>query len=249
MSVHTERSSSPSRDKLCLALDLTDRAALLDIVDELKDLVGWFKINSAFTLFGPELVRELLARDVRVFLDLKLHDIPNTLAGYGTAVTELGAHLVTVHTSGGVDMMRSLVTSADEAAAQLNKPRPTFVGVTILTSTDQTGLNQELNVPGTVEEEVARRAGLAKEAGLDGIVCAPVELATARKVLPDAAFLVTPGTRSPGVSGNDHRRVGTHANAIADGSSLLVIGRQVLHSEDRRTTVAQIVEEIEEARA
>jgi orotidine-5'-phosphate decarboxylase len=236
-----------SKDRVCLALDMSDRGEILDVVDELKDVVGYFKLNSAFTLFGPELVREIVGRGVKVFLDLKLHDIPNTLAGYGEAVTRLGVHVVTVHPAGGVEMMRAFVASADEAADRLGTARPKLVGVTLLTSIDQQQLNDELNIPGTVAEEIRRRAQLAAKAGLDGIVCAPAEIDLVRADLPADFFYVTPGTRSPGDSGHDHKRTGTHAQAIAAGSALLVVGRTILKAGDRREAARKVLSEIEGA--
>ncbi|MGA4863170.1 orotidine-5'-phosphate decarboxylase [Streptomyces lavendulocolor] len=233
------------RDRLCLALDLPDRAEILRLVDELKDLVGYFKLNSAFTLHGPDLVRDILDRDVKIFMDLKLHDIPNTLAGYGDAVTRLGAHVVTLHTAGGLEMMRAAVTAAEKTAAELGVERPKLVGVTLLTSVDRETLNGDLNVAGPVEEEVRRRALLAAEAGLDGIVCAPSEIEPLRPDLPDDFFVVTPGTRSPGNDCNDHKRIGTHAEALAGGASLLVVGRSVHGAPDPRRAALGILREIE----
>lgn len=238
------RSQQADRDLLCLALDLADRGEILEIVDELKDLIGYFKVNSAFTEHGPDLVRDILARDVKVFMDLKLHDIPNTLAGYARAVTRLGAHVVTLHTAGGVEMMRAAVASADEAARELGIARPKLIGVTVLTSVDRDVLNRELNVSGAVEDEIRRRALLAAEAGLDGIVCAPPEIALVRDLLPDDFFYVTPGTRSPGVSGHDHKRTGTHAEALTGGSSMLVLGRRVLSASDRREAAREVLAEL-----
>lgn len=235
-----------ARDRLCLALDLSDRDQILSAADELKDLVGWVKLNSAFTAFGPELVRDLQRLDVRIFLDLKLHDIPNTLVGYGRAVTRLGVDLVTVHTAGGVEMMRAFVGSADAAAAELGVTRPRVVGVTLLTSIDQAQLNDELHVPGTVEEEIRRRAGLAVEAGVDGIVCAPPEISLVRPHVPADFLFVTPGTRSPGGDDHDHKRTGTHAEALASGSSLLVVGRRILGSSDPRAAAREVHGEIAE---
>ncbi|WP_371640711.1 orotidine-5'-phosphate decarboxylase [Streptomyces virginiae] len=242
-----ETAGNPTaRERLCLALDLSDRAEILRIVDELKDLVGYFKLNSAFTLHGPELVREILDRDVKVFMDLKLHDIPNTLAGYGKSVTHLGAHLVTLHTAGGLAMMRAAVDAADKAAQELGVQRPKLVGVTLLTSVDQEELNGDLNISGSIENEVRRRALLAAEAGLDGIVCSPTEIKAIRSDLPEDFFFVTPGARSPGVSGHDHKRIGTHAEAIADGSSLLVVGRTILNAADRRQAALGVLGEIQD---
>ncbi|GAA4057412.1 orotidine-5'-phosphate decarboxylase [Nonomuraea soli] len=234
----------PADDRLCLALDMSGRDEILALVDELKEHVGWFKVNSAFTLHGPDLVREILARDVKVFLDLKLHDIPNTLAGYARAVTRLGVHLVTLHTAGGIEMMRTAAASADAQAAELGTARPKLVGVTLLTSVDQQVLNDELNVPGSVEDELRSRAALAAKAGLDGMVCAPPEIPLVRGVVPDDFFFVTPGARSPGQSDDDHRRTGTHAEAVAAGSSLLVVGRRILDAPDRVAAALEVTAEM-----
>ncbi|MFF2204443.1 orotidine-5'-phosphate decarboxylase [Streptomyces sp. NPDC058145] len=249
MTTSSNSLGTSGRERLCLALDLTDRAEIIKAVEELRDLIGWFKLNSAFTLHGPGLVREILDRDVKVFLDAKLHDIPNTLAGYGDAVTRLGVHLVTLHTGGGLEMMRAAVAAADRTAAELGVQRPKLVGVTLLTSVDRATLNGDLNVPGTVEDEIRRRARLAAEAGLDGVVCAPGEIELIRADLPDDFFYVTPGTRSPGGSGNDHKRTGTHAQALAAGSSLLVVGRRINQAADRRQAAAEVLRELREATA
>jgi orotidine-5'-phosphate decarboxylase len=236
------------RDRLCLALDLDDRDAILAAVDELTDLVGWVKLNSAFTLFGPALVEEILQRDVKVFLDLKLHDIPNTLAGYAGAVTRLGVHLVTLHTAGGLEMLRTAVSAADKAAAELGGERPKLVGVTLLTSVDDRVLRDDLNIASTVEEEILRRGQLAAEAGLDGIVCAPGEVARVREQLPRDFFYVTPGTRTSDGSAHDHLRTGTPAAALAGGASLLVLGRRVFDAPDRRAALLDVHRELEQVR-
>lgn len=232
------------RDRLCLALDLDDRDAILAAVDELADLVGWVKLNSAFTLFGPSLAEEILARDLKVFLDLKLHDIPNTLAGYADAVTRLGVHLVTLHTAGGLEMLTAAVAGADKTAAELGRERPKLVGVTLLTSVDETVLRDDLNIDATVDEEVRRRGQLAARAGLDGIVCAPGEVARVRDDLPPDFFYVTPGTRTAEGSAHDHRRTGTPAAALAGGASLLVLGRRVFDAPDRRAALLDVHREL-----
>ncbi|GAA3229222.1 orotidine-5'-phosphate decarboxylase [Nonomuraea helvata] len=236
--------SIEERERLCLALDTLDRDEILGTVDELKDLVGYFKIHAGFTLHGPGLVRDILARDVKVFLDLKLYDIPNTLAHYGEAVTRLGVHLVTIDPSGGLAMMRSVAEAAARTAAELGTGRPKLLGVTLLTSVDQHVLNNEMNIAGTVEDEVRRRALLAAEAGLDGIVCAPAETRAIRHELPADFFYVTPGTRSAGHSNHDHKRIGTHAEAVAGGASLLVVGREIRQAADRRKAALKVLDQI-----
>jgi len=234
MTSQSTRPGEGPKDRLCVALDLHDAKAIVDAVRELKDLVGYFKLNSAFTLFGPPLVRAIVAAGAKVFLDLKLHDIPNTVAGYGETVTRLGVHIVTVHAEGGKEMLRELVRSVDRTAQKLKVARPKLIGVSLLTSIDQELLNGELNIEGSVEDEVVRRGRLAAEAGLDGIVCSAHELPRVRASLPASFYFVTPGLRLDGVGSHDHRRSVSHLDAIRAGSDLLVVGRGLLDAKDRR---------------
>ncbi|MBI4904452.1 MAG: orotidine-5'-phosphate decarboxylase [Acidobacteria bacterium] len=240
------RNHERARERICLALDLEDDQEIVRRVDELSDLIGFFKLNFAFTRYGPSLVQRLLDRGCKVFLDLKLHDIPNTVGGYADAVTRLGVHIVTVHTSGGVEMMRQAVDTAERTAERLSIPRPKFIGVTLLTSISQQTLNEELNVSGSVEMEVRRKVALARAAGLDGIVCSPAELASIRRgqLLPPEFLFVTPGVRPAGGDPHDHKRVESCSAAIAAGSSLLVVGRTVLGAADSRAAARQILDEV-----
>lgn len=237
-----------ARDLVCLALDLDDEAQILEAVDELSGLVGSVKLNSAFTLFGPSLVREIRSRGVDVFLDLKLHDIPNTLTGYGAAVVGLDVQIVTVHVSGGRDMLRAAVESTTAAAARLDRLPPKVIGIAMLTSIDRQVMNEELNIPGPIEDEVLRKATLAAECGLDGIVCSAAELAMVRSSLPDDFMFVTPGVRPAGGDRHDHKRLITHADAIRAGSRLLVVGRAVFGAPDRRAAARSILDEVAAAR-
>lgn len=245
MSEPTRTTERDPADRICLALDIHDDSEILRLVAELKDLVGYFKLNSAFTLHGPPLVKAMLSQGARIFLDLKLHDIPNTLAGYGEAVTRLGVHIVTVHIGGGRQMLASFTRSADVTAASLGVRRPRLVGITLLTSIDQDILNHEMNVPGLVEDEVLRRGRVAAECGLDGIVCSAGELEAVRAHLPRDFFYVTPGVRPAGHDGDDHRRVHTYSDALRAGSRLLVVGRTVLGSADPRTALRALHNEIQ----
>ncbi len=232
------------RDYVCLALDLNDEERILRHVDELSDRVGYFKLNSAFTLFGPPLVQKILDRGCKVFLDLKFHDIPNTAGWYADAVTRLGVDIVTVHTAGGIEMMRAAVKGADEAARELEVDRPKLIGITLLTSIRQETMNHELNVPGSVETEVLCKATLAAEAGLDGIVCSAAELADVRGRMPPGLFYVTPGVRPAGASHDDHARAVSYCEAIHAGSDLLVVGRAILRAADPRAAASELLEEI-----
>lgn len=238
-------STTPSlKDRLCLAMDVHDEAAILRAVDELGDLVGYFKLNSAFTLFGPALVQKIIQKGSKVFLDLKLHDIPNTLAGYGDAVTRLGVHIVTVHVSGGSQMLSEFVASANRTARALGVERPKFIGITLMTSISQTILNDEMNVQGSVEDEVLRKAHMASKAGLDGMVCSVGELAYIRPHLPQGFLYVTPGVRPTGASPDDHQRAYTYREAVQAGSHLLVVGRTVLQSAEPREALKALHDDL-----
>ncbi len=232
------------RDHVCLALDLNDEQHILGHVEELSDLVGTFELNSAFTLFGPALVRKILDRGCRVFLDLKFHDIPNTASWYADAVTRLGVDIVTVHTAGGSEMMKAAVKGARDAAGELGTRRPRLIGITLLTSIRQETMNRQLNVPGSIETEVLRKAELAAEAGLDGIVCSAAELAAIREQMPPGLLYVTPGVRPAGGSHDDQKRVASYSQAIRAGSDLLVVGRAILRADDPRAAASELLDEI-----
>lgn len=233
-----------ARDKICMALDLHDESKILNYVEELSDYIGYFKLNFAFTLFGPELVKKIQSYGVKIFLDLKIHDIPNTVAGYAKSVCELGVDIVTVHTAGGIVMLQEFVKAAKEYEQTTGQPHPKFIGVTLLTNVDEQTLNSDLNINGKTEDEVLRRAKIAVTAGLDGIVCSAVELPEIKKHLPDNLFFVTPGIRASSVSQNDHKRVVTCGEAIAAGSSLLVVGRDLLADDDRIGYAKSIINQI-----
>ncbi|MFJ4651899.1 orotidine-5'-phosphate decarboxylase [Nocardia sp. NPDC088792] len=242
-------SSVPSRDpreRLCLSLDDVDMDRILRSVDELSEYFGYVKINFAFTLHGPELIARLHERGVKVFLDLKLHDIPNTLAGYAEAVTRLGVELVTLHTTGGLEMMSTAVAAADRTAREISRPRPLLVGVTVLTSIDEEQLARELGVGQPISEVIRARGALAAEAGLDGMVCGPGELGSVRDVVPDDFFFVTPGLRGTAGQDHDHKRTGSYRNALEGGASLMVVGRDVMHSDNRVDAAKRIFQEIAE---
>lgn len=234
------------RDKICMALDLKDERNILNCVEELSDYVGYFKLNFAFTLFGPELIRKIQAYGGKVFLDLKIHDIPNTAAGYVKAACQLGVDLVTVHTAGGTAMMQETVKTAKEFEQITGKPRPKLIGVTLLTSVDKQTLNSDLNIKGSIEDEVLRRAKNAVAAGLDGIVCSAAELPGMKKYLPDDLFYVTPGIRATHGIPDDHKRVVTCGEAIAAGSSLLVVGRDLLAADDRIEYAKSMIKQIDD---
>lgn len=233
-----------ARDKICMALDLHDESMILNYVEELSDYVGYFKLNFAFTLFGPELVKKIQSYGVKVFLDLKIHDIPNTVVGYAKSVCELGVDIVTVHTAGGTIMLQEFVNAAKEYERTTGQPRPKIIGATLLTSVDEETLNSDLNIYGKIEDEVLRRTKIAVKSELDGIVCSAAELPEIKKHLPDNLFFVTPGIRAYSVCNNDHKKVVTCGEAVTAGSSLLVVGRDLLAADDRIGYAKSIINQI-----
>jgi orotidine-5'-phosphate decarboxylase len=233
-----------ARERICLALDINNKEEILKCVKELCDLVGYFKINFTYDMFGADLVKEILSYSTKVFLDLKIHDIPNTAAGYVENVIKLGVHIVTVHTSGGKDMMNEIINSAKRTGIKLNVQIPKFIGVTLLTSIDKKIMNNELNIRGSLKEEVARRAKLAADSGLDGIVCSATELPLIKSGLPDDFFYVTPGIRMDKKISHDHNRTTTYSEAIKAGSNLIVVGREILSASDKRFAIMKVIKEV-----
>ncbi|MFA6269085.1 MAG: orotidine-5'-phosphate decarboxylase, partial [archaeon] len=184
-----------ARSKVCLPLDgLNTLKELKERVEELSPIVGLFKIGKeSFTRFGPESIKAVKEAGGEVFLDLKYHDIPNTVKGAAGAATERGVFMFNVHASGGSLMMKAALEGATEMAAKLGIERPKIVAVTILTSIDQKILNEELKVSGSVEDQVLNLAILAKNSGLDGIVCSAADLYAIKDKLPQDFMFVTPG--------------------------------------------------------
>ncbi|HXQ37126.1 MAG TPA: orotidine-5'-phosphate decarboxylase [Anaerolineales bacterium] len=237
------------RDHVCLALDIHDFEKIMDIVKETKDLVGYYKLNSAFVLHGPDLVRNILNIGGKVFLDLKICDIPNTLLNYGIVIASMRVSLATIHMSGGVEMMKHFIEGLNIGSLRENLPRPKVLGITLLTSIDQEVLNSEVGIPGRVDEEILRKMTLAYRVGLDGIVCSASDLPHLRRHETVKFMYVTPGVRpSPDFNDSqerdDQKRVATYSGAIEAGSDLLVVGRPILNAKDPREALLQLHEEI-----
>jgi len=219
-----------ARSMVCLPLDgLNTIKELRERVQELSPVVGLFKIGKeTFTRMGPEAIRAVKMEGGEVFLDLKYHDIPNTVKGAASAATELGVYVFNVHASGGSAMMKAALEGANESAKKLNIARPKIIAVTILTSIDQKTMNEELKVSGSVENQVLNFALLAKEAGLDGIVCSAADLYAVKDKLPADFMFVTPGIQGVNTpAGTDQKRVFTPSHAVEDGSTILVVGRAI----------------------
>jgi len=233
-----------ARDKLIAALDVDSAARASDLFEILRDVVGMFKIGSQlFTAAGPEVVRRIVAKGGRVFLDLKFHDIPNTVAAAGMEATRLGVSIFNVHASGGAEMMKRAAAAVDEVAAREGLLRPKLIAVTLLTSIDQDSLAQ-IGIPNEPPSVVRNWAQMAADSGLDGVVASPQEIDVIRQAVNKRDFLiVTPGIRS-GNADDDQRRVLSAAEAIRAGADYLVVGRPILNAKDPRAVAREIVEEI-----
>lgn len=219
-----------AREKVCLPLDgLKTIDDVKNRVKELSPVVGLFKIGKeSFTLFGPEIVKIVQEHGSNVFLDLKYHDIPNTVKGAAKAAAKLGVYMFNVHASGGKTMLEAAVAGAKEASEEYNVAMPKIVAVTILTSIDQDIMNEGIKIPGLVEDQVLHLAKITESAGLNGIVCSAADLHAIKDKLPDSFMFVTPGIKGPNTSAEtDQKRVFTPGNAIEDGSTILVVGRAI----------------------
>ena len=222
------------KDKILVALDVESGAEAIRLADTLRDAVGGFKIGSRlFTAEGPSIVRTLTERGDRVFLDLKFHDIPNTVATAVAAATELGVWMVNVHASGGGAMMQAARAAAHETAAKRHLTPPLVIAVTVLTSMNQAAL-AETGIVIELMDQVLRLAELTKEAGLDGVVASPRETASIRRRCGAGFAIVTPGIRGGTVDGTkgDQERTMSPAEAIQAGASYLVIGRPIIGAPD-----------------
>jgi orotidine-5'-phosphate decarboxylase len=230
------------RDRLAVALDFPSAKSALALVDRLEGSCRWFKVGmELFYASGAGLVHTLRERGFEVFLDLKLHDIPNTVAGAVRSVTSTGASLLTIHASGGERMMQA----AAEAAAVPGAPR--LLAVTVLTSMDASEL-ATVGLSASPAEQILRLARLAQQAGISGMVCSPMEVAMLRAEFPLATMLVVPGIRpASAAAADDQRRTATPNAAIRDGASMLVVGRPITHSPDPAAAAAAVLREIETA--
>jgi orotidine-5'-phosphate decarboxylase len=233
-------------DQLLVALDVESGQRALELAADLRGVAGGFKVGSRlFTLEGPALVRRLVDGEARVFLDLKYHDIPNTVAQAVDAAVGTGAWMVNVHACGGAPMMQAAARAGAEAAERLGRPAPLLLAVTVLTSMDQrllseTGVNREL------PDQVIALARLAQAAGLDGVVASPHETASIRAACGDRFTIVTPGIRgaSAGSDRHDQARTMGPAEAMRAGSSYVVVGRPIIGASDPRAAAEAIVEEM-----
>jgi orotidine-5'-phosphate decarboxylase len=229
------------RNPIIVALDLADAETALRRVDQLIPVVDTFKVGKElFVHAGPEVVRQILQRGGRVFLDLKFHDIPNTVRRAVASAVRLGVHMMTLHVSGGKAMLEAAVESARQTAAELQWPPPLLLGVTVLTSLDQSDLSS-LGIEGTVGRQVERLARIGLGAGLGGLVCSPLELAFLRGFVPADCQLVTPGVRAPDSAADDQKRTMTAAEALSAGADWLVVGRPICAAPDPRRAAQDLL--------
>lgn len=234
-----------TKDKIIVALDVPTSADALAIVDELKDSVGAFKVGlQLFTCAGPDLVRGLVKANAKIFLDLKFHDIPNTVAKASVEAARLGVWMFNVHASGGSEMMKAASQEVGEVCEREGLDRPLIIAVTVLTSSNNDTLS-EIGITGEIQQQVLSLAELTAKCGLDGVVSSPQEIEPIRALVASKEFvIVTPGIRPASATKDDQKRVMTPAEAVQVGADHLVIGRPITAAPDRIKAVEQILEEI-----
>jgi orotidine-5'-phosphate decarboxylase len=234
-----------ARDRLIVALDVDTLAQAERLVERLQGLVTRFKIGSQlFTAAGPAAVESVHKRGAEVFLDLKYHDIPNTVAGASREAARMGVLMFNVHASGGRDMMSAAAQGAAAAAKELGVRRPLVLAVTVLTSLDRGALSRELAVAGSVEGHVLHLARMAAEAGLDGCVASPNEIGPLRTNRGPAWVIVTPGVRPVGSAVGDQSRIATPRAAVLAGAHYLVVGRPITGAPDPAAAAAEVLQEM-----
>jgi len=235
--------ATTSADRIIIALDVQTKEEGIALVSRLKD-ARTFKVGlELFTAEGPALFRKLKALRKDIFLDLKLHDIPNTVGGAVRSAFKHGVQMMTIHTSGGREMMAKAAEVAREIARETGRPKPVLLGVTILTSLKGTDL-EEVGQGSDVASQVLRLAGLAKAAGMDGVVCSPQEIEVLRKEYGRELAIVTPGIRPVWAAAQDQKRIMTPAEAVAKGADYLVIGRPITGAPSPNEAFLRVVEEL-----
>lgn len=231
--------------RLYVALDYDNLDDALRLVDRLGDTGVSYKVGmQLFYKTGPVVIERLRESGCDIFLDLKFHDIPNTVAGAADSSAALGISILNVHAAGGLEMMKRAKQAANERAQHMGIRPPLVIAVTQLTSTDQQMMNAQIGIPGTVKETVIRYAQLAKEAGLDGVVASGHEISAIRDACGDDFVTVIPGIRPAWAAANDQKRILTPADAIRLGAHYLVIGRPITHATDPQFAAEKILEEM-----
>jgi orotidine-5'-phosphate decarboxylase len=236
------------QNKLIVALDVDNADLAVSLVTKLRDIAGMFKVGSQlFTAEGPVMIRRILDAGGSIFLDLKFHDIPNTVAAAATEAVRLGVSMFNVHASGGREMMERAAHAMQSEALRLGTEPPILIGVTVLTSSNAATL-RETGIEADLDSHVQRLAGLCQTSGLDGVVASPHEIASIRSTVNEHEFvIVTPGVRPAGIGHDDQKRVMTPGDAIRAGASYIVVGRAITASDDPVASAAAIFDEIKAA--
>ena len=235
------------KEKLVLALDVEDIEEAKQLVDELSPYIGTFKVGlQLFCGYGLEIINYIKEKNSNFFLDVKLHDIPNTVEKASYNVIKNGANFFNVHAQGGIEMMKASRKGADEACEKYKKKKPLILAVTVLTSISQEVLNNELSNNKSVEDFVIQLAKNAKSAGLDGVVASAKEIKSIKKELGDDFIVLTPGIRPKWSVNDDQKRIATPLSAIKDGADFIVLGRAVTKAENKKEAIEKIYKEIEE---
>ncbi len=229
------------KERILIALDVSSRDQALNLVRELKSLTGMFKVGSQlYMAAGPAIVKEIIDNGGKVFLDLKFHDIPNTVKQAAIEAAKRGVSMMTIHASGGRNMMETVARGLQENSGG---SRPVVVAVTVLTSIDEPTL-REVGVPDAVESQVRRLALLAQDCGIDGVVCSPQEIQLLRKAVKPDFRIVTPGIRMPEQSIHDQQRIATPRSAIEAGADFIVVGRAVTEDPSPRKALEAMMESL-----
>jgi orotidine-5'-phosphate decarboxylase len=233
--------SAAMRERLIVALDVPSAQAARQLVSSIGEAAGYYKVGlQLFTSEGPGLVRELVGSGLRIFLDLKFHDIPNTVGHAVKSAADLGVSMLTVHASAGGDVLRAAVEAAGRRVA--------IVGVTVLTSFGDEDL-VEIGVPRTTPDQVLQLAALAHQIGCDGVVTSPRETPLVRRSLGQSLMIVNPGIRPGGIGKDDQERTATPGEAVRAGASHIVVGRPITQAKDPASAAHNIVLEMEQARS
>lgn len=245
-SVKAEEHKTMAKDKIIVALDVETAVEARAIIGEIGGEVGAFKIGlQLFTSAGASFVREVVDKNIRLFLDVKFHDIPNTVARASVEVARLGVWMFNIHAIGGSEMMRRTVEAVREACAKEDLDQPKIIGVTVLTSSNRE-TQREVGIDKEIDSQVVNLARLTAKCGLDGVVASPLEVEAIRRKIEDKDFLiVTPGIRPTFATNDDQKRVMTPKEAVAQGADYLVIGRPITQADDKLAAVRKILEEIE----
>jgi len=232
------------KDRLIIALDVDSEDKALEAVRRLKKSARFFKVGfELFSSCGPDIVGKIRKSGCEVFLDLKFHDIPNTVAKAARSVTGLGVYMFNVHALGGFDMMKAAAVACAEEATRLKIAKPRILAVTVLTSMDENAL-KKTGINYNISSQVVRLAKLAKDAGLDGVVASPQEAKIIRESLGKDFLIVTPGVRPASAEPGDQKRIATPKEAIDAGADFIVVGRPILEAGDPVKSAQDILKEI-----